>query len=207
MSYLTTHLGEIGTLTLQHVALVFSALAIALAIALPLGIAAARWRRFSSAILALLGILYAIPSLALLAVLVRYIGLGAAPVVIVLAIYAQFILVRNIAAALAGVSPAQIDAAVGVGMSSRQRLWRVELPLAFPVILGGVRLATVALIAIATLGGYVGAGGLGADIFFGLQRRYVEQTLAGSIPAALLAIAADALFRALERLAVRRTTG
>jgi osmoprotectant transport system permease protein len=75
------------------------------------------------------------------------------------------------------------------------------------VLLGGVRLAAVALIAIATLGGYVGAGGLGNDIFLGLQRKYVEQTLAGSIPAALLAILVDAVFRAFERLATRRITG
>jgi len=85
--------------------------------------------------------------------------------------------------------------------------WRIELPLASPIMIGGLRLATVALIAIATLGGYVGAGGLGNEIFFGLQRRYLEQTLAGSIPAALLAIAADAAFRTLERVATRRTAG
>jgi len=207
MTYLFSHWRLIGELTLQHLGLVFGALVIALAIALPLGILAARAPRASALLLGSLGALYAIPSLALLALLVRYFGLGAVPVIVVLAAYAQFILVRNIAAALRSVPRAQLDAARGIGMSSRQMFWRIELPLASPIMIGGLRLATVALIAIATLGGYVGAGGLGNEIFFGLQRRYLEQTLAGSIPAALLAIAADAEFRTLERVATRRTAG
>lgn len=207
MSYLISHLPQIGTLTLQHLALVFSSLGIALAIALPLGIFAARAGRASVWLFGVLGAIYVVPSLAVLAILVRYVGLGAVPVIIVLVAYAQFILVRNIAAALRAVPPAQLDAARGIGMSSWQQFWRVEVPLASPVIIGGLRLATVALIAIATLGGYVGAGGLGNEIFFGLQRRYLEQTLAGSIPAALLAIAADAAFRGLERIATRRISG
>jgi osmoprotectant transport system permease protein len=207
VTFLFTHWSEIGTLTLQHLALVFTGLGIALAIALPLGIFAARVQRASAPLFGLLAAIYAIPSLALLATLVRYFGLGAAPVVIVLAAYAQFILVRNIAAALRAVPAAQLDAARGIGMSAWQQFWRVELPLATPVMLGGLRLATVALIAIAMLGGYVGAGGLGNEIFLGLQRRYSEQVLAGSIPAALLAIAADTAFRGLERLATRRISG
>ena len=84
-------------------------------------------------------------------------------------------------------------------MTARQQFFRVEIPLATPVLISGLRLATVALIAIATLGGYVGAGGLGDEIFLGLQRKYIEQTLAGSIPAALLAIILDALLRLAER--------
>jgi osmoprotectant transport system permease protein len=207
VTFLFSHWAEIGTLTLEHLALVFTGLGIALAIALPLGIFAARVQRASAPLFGLLAAIYAIPSLALLAMLVRYFGLGAAPVVIVLAAYAQFILVRNIAAALRAVPAAQLDAARGIGMSAWQQFWRVELPLATPVMLGGLRLATVALIAIAMLGGYVGAGGLGNEIFLGLQRRYSEQVLAGSIPAALLAIAADAAFRGLERLATRRISG
>lgn len=207
MSYLATHLPAIGALTLQHLALVFSSLAIALLIALPLGIFAARNVRASVLLFGVLAAIYVIPSLAALAILVRYLGLGAVPVVVVLVAYAQFILVRNIAAALRGIPAAQLDAARGIGMSPWQQFWRVELPLASPVMIGGLRLATVALIAIAMLGGYVGAGGLGNEIFFGLQRRYLEQTLAGSIPAALLAIVADVAFRGLERAATRRITG
>jgi osmoprotectant transport system permease protein len=160
-----------------------------------------------TAVFAGAGIIYTIPSLALLAIAVRYLGLGFWPVVLILAAYAQFILVRSIVAALRSVPEAQIDAARGLGMSGTQEFWRVRLPLASPVLIGGVRLATVALIAIATLGGYAGAGGLGNDIFLGLQRQYLAQTLAGSIPAAALAVIADGLLRLLERTAVRRVSG
>jgi len=199
MSYMFSHLSQIGALTLQHLGLVFVGLLVALVLAIPLGIIAARYPRLGTPIFGATGIVYVIPSLALLAVAVRYLGLGAVPVILVLAAYAQFILVRNIATALRNVPAAQIDAARGLGMSPWQQFWRVEVPLATPVFIGGLRLATVALIAIATLGGYVGAGGLGDEIFLGLQRKYVEQTLAGSIPAAALAVLADALFRLLER--------
>ena len=199
MTYFTAHAAAIGVMTLQHVGLVAGGLVLALVIALPLGVYAARKPAAGTAIFASAGLVYIIPSLALLAVAVRYLGLGAVPVVLVLAAYAQFILIRNIAGALRNVPRAQLDAAEGLGFTPWQRFLRVELPLAMPVLIGGVRLATVALIAIATLGGYVGAGGLGNEIFLGLQRKYVEQTLAGSIPAALLAVIADAALRLLER--------
>ncbi len=207
MTYLLAHLPQLGTQTLQHVTLVFAALAIALCVAVPLGTIAAKLPRSGAPLFGTLGMIYAIPSLAALAILVQYVGLGAWPVIIVLAAYAQFILVRNIAAGLNSVPAAASDAAAGLGMSPAQRFWRVELPLASPIVLGGIRLTTVALISIATLGGYVGAGGLGEHIFFGLQRQYVDETLAGSVPVALLAIVADLFFRGLERLARRRITG
>jgi osmoprotectant transport system permease protein len=190
--------------TLQHLALTFCGLAIGLLVAAALTYLILRMQRTDTAVFALAGIVYVIPSLALLAVAVKYFGLGFWPVVFVLAAYAQFILVRGIVTALRGVPEAQIDAARGLGMSEAQQFWRVRLPLAMPVLLGAVRLATVALIAIATLGGYVGAGGLGNDIFLGLQRQYLAQTLAGAIPVAALAVIADALLRVVERAARAR---
>lgn len=199
MTYLESHAGKIGTLTLQHLGLVFGGLAVALIIAIPLGILTARNPRIATPIFGATGIIYVIPSLALLAIAVQYFGLGATPVIFVLAAYAQFILVRSIATALQSVPWPQKDAARGLGMSPLQMFWRVEVPLAAPVFIGGLRLTTVALIAIATLGGYVGAGGLGDEIFLGLQRKYIDQTLAGSVPAAILAIIADTLFRLIER--------
>jgi osmoprotectant transport system permease protein len=202
MSYLTTHPREVAWLFLQHCALVGTALAIAFAIALPLGIFAARSARFATPLYGTLAVIYTIPSLALLAVIVRFFGLGFWPTVIALVAYAQFVLARNVAAGLRGVPYAQTDAARGQGMTSLQRLLRIELPLATPVILGGLRIAVVAMIALATLGGYVNAGGLGVLIFRGLDAQYISETLAGSIPAALLAITADLFFRALERRAI-----
>ncbi len=199
MNYLTDHLSEIGALTLQHLALVSCGLAIGLLVAGALTYVVLQLRRADTPVFALAGIIYTIPSLALLAIAVRYLGLGFWPVVLILAAYAQFILVRGIVTALRDVPEAQLDAARGLGMSPPQAFWRVQVPLATPLLLGAVRLATVALIAIATLGGYVGAGGLGNEIFLGLQRQYLSQTLAGSIPVAALAVIADALLRLAER--------
>jgi osmoprotectant transport system permease protein len=205
MTYLERHAAEIGTLTLQHLALVFAGLAIAIAVAAAVAYAVLRFPRIDTAVFAGAGIVYTIPSLALLAIAVKYFGLGFWPVVFILAAYAQFILVRSIVTALRGVPEAQLDAARGLGMSPRQEFWQVRLPLAAPVLIGGVRLATVALIAIATLGGYVGAGGLGNEIFQGLQRQFLAQTLGGSIPAAALAVVADGVLRVLERRTRART--
>lgn len=204
MTYLLHHPGVVAQLALQQLLLVVTALAIALLIAFPLGVLAARNRRIATPLLGTLGALYTIPSLALLALLVEYIGLGFWTAAIVLIAYAQYILVRNIATGLREVPVAQVDAATGLGMNARERLLRVELPLAFPVMLGGVRIAAVALIAISTLAAYVNAGGLGVLILQGLQQDYPAKTLAGSIPAMLLAIAADQLLRRLEQTAARR---
>lgn len=168
-----------------------------------MGVFAARNRRPGSVLLSFLSLLYTVPSLALLAVLVRYAGLGFWTAVIVLVVYAQFVLVRNFVEALRAVPAPQVDAARGIGMSAAQVFWRVECPLALPVMLGGLRVATVAMIAIATLAAYASAGGLGELIFEGLSRQYPAETLAGSIPAALLAIGIDAAFRGVESYATR----
>lgn len=207
MTYISTHIGEIGTLTLQHLGLVVSGLVLALVVAAALAWLVLRVPRIDTPVFAGTGIIYTIPSLALLAVAVRYLGLGFWPVVLILAAYAQFILVRGIVTALRGVPEAQLDAARGLGMSPAQELWRVRVPLAAPVLLGSIRLATVALIAIATLGGYVGAGGLGSEIFLGLQREYLAQALAGSIPAAALAVIVDGALRLCESSLRRRVSG
>lgn len=203
MSYLLGHPAAVGGHVLEHLALVLTGLAIAVAIAFPLGAYAASHPRVAQPLFGALGITYTIPSLALLALLVRYAGLGFWTAVIALVAYAQFVLVRNVAAGLRGVPAAQRDAARGLGMSPRQQFWRVEVPLALPVMLGGVRVATVSMIAIATLASYAAAGGLGVLIFDGLERQYPAETLAGSIPATVLAIAADVLLRAVERHATR----
>ena len=201
MSYLFAHPAHVAALTAEHLALVGLALACALAIALPTGLALARHEGVSRLVLALLGALYTIPSLALLALLVQALGLGPLPIFVALVAYAQFVLVRSVLAGVRGVDPAQRDAAIGMGMSAMQRITRVELPQAFPVILGGVRVAAVTMIALATLGGYVGAGGLGSLIFLGFTLHHSDEILAGSIVVCALAIAIDAGLRGLERLA------
>ena len=204
MTYIGAHPARVFGLLAQHVELVALALVVAFAIALPLGILTARAARGSSVILGTLGAIYTIPSLALLAILVQAVGLGPLPIFIALVAYAQFMLVRNIVAGLREVDPAIRDAATGLGMSANQSLLRVELPLAFPVILGGVRVAAVAMVALATLGGYVGAGGLGTLIFTGLALHHTDQIIAGSLLASALAILIDVVLRTLERAAIRK---
>src|SRR6516225_4233954 len=168
MSYLTAHPLRVAALAAGHLELVGIALVAALVLALPLGLFAARHPRVTPWVLGTLGAIYTIPSLALLAVLVRWLGLGFAPIFVALVVYAQFMLARNVVAGINGVDPAQVDAARGLGMSPRQMLARVEFPQALPVIVGGIRVAAIAMIAIATLGGYVGGNGLGVIIFNGL---------------------------------------
>ena len=201
MSYLTEHPGRVAVLALAHIELVGAALIVACAIAFPLGLFAARRPRVASWLLGALGALYTIPSLALLAVLVQLFGLGPLPIFVALVLYAQFMLARNVVAGINGVDRAQIDAARGLGMSPRQVLARVEVPQALPVMIGGVRVAAIAAIAIATLGGYVGTSGLGVLIFNGLTLHQLSLIVAGSLAASILAIVVDALLRLVERRA------
>ena len=199
MTYLLSHPARVASLGLLHVELVAAALVVACAIALPLGLYAARRPRLSNWILGALGALYTIPSLALLAVLVQLLGLGLVPIFVALAMYAQFMLARNVVAGINGVDRAQVDAARGLGMSAHQVFRRVEFPQALPVMLGGVRIAAISLIAIATLGGYVGAGGLGVLIFEGLTLHQPSMIVAGSAATSILAVCSDALLRLAER--------
>jgi osmoprotectant transport system permease protein len=201
MSYLAAHPWRVAVLAAGHLELVALALVVAFAFALPLGIYAARHPRMAPWLLGALGAIYTIPSLALLAVFVQLFGLGFTPIFVALVVYAQFMLTRNIVAGIAGVDRAQVDAARGLGMSARQVLARVELPQALPVLIGGVRIAAIAMIAIATLGGYVGGVGLGVLIFNGLTLHQPQMIVAGSVAASLLAIGIDALLRLTERRA------
>jgi osmoprotectant transport system permease protein len=203
MTYLAAHPLRVALLAAAHLQLVALALVVALAIALPLGLYAARHPRAAPWLLGTLGAIYTIPSLALLAVLVAWFGLGFTPIFVALVVYAQFMLARNVAAGVTGVDRAQVDAARGLGMSALQTLLRVEVPQALPVFIGGIRIAAIALIAIATLGGYVGGKGLGVLIFNGLTLHQPQMIVAGSLAASALAVVVDFALRSLERRARR----
>jgi osmoprotectant transport system permease protein len=203
MTYLAAHPLRVALLAAAHLQLVAVALLVGLAIALPLGLYAARHPRAAPWLLGTLGAIYTIPSLALLAVLVAWFGLGFTPIFIALVVYAQFMLARNVTAGITGVDRAQVDAARGLGMSPFQTLLRVEVPQALPVFIGGIRIAAIALIAIATLGGYVGGKGLGVLIFNGLTLHQPQMIVAGSLAASALAVVVDLALRSLERRARR----
>jgi len=200
VNWLLAHPATVATLLGEHLAMVGTALAVAVAIALPLGYLAAHRPAAAGPIYGVFGTIYTIPSLALLALLVPVLGLGFWTAVVALAAYAQMILVRNTVAGFKGVPATQLDAAAGLGMTHAQSFWRVELPLALPVIVGGVRIATVALIAIASIAAWINAGGLGVLFFDGIHTNDVQKIVAGSIASAALAVAADVLLRGLERV-------
>lgn len=195
MNYLRDNPDRVLELTRQHVELVAVSILVALLIGVPLGILITRLRWLDGPIIGVSGVLYTVPSLALFGILMPYTGLGRATVVVALVLYSLLAIVRNTVAGIDGVPPATLDAARGMGMTGRQRLLMVELPLALPVILAGVRLATVAAVGIATVGAAFGAGGLGRLIFDGIRSistpRGVDRLVAGALVASALALAAD----------------
>jgi osmoprotectant transport system permease protein len=204
MNYLFAHPYEVWLRLLEHLELTLGALAIAFAIAAPLGVLAARKRRAGKAILGALGVIYTIPSLALFALLIPLFGIGYPTALVALVAYAQMILVRNVATGLREVPAGMREAALGLGLSPLQTLWRVEVPVALPAIVGGIRIATVSLIAIANLAAWIDAGGLGVLLFAGLQRDEPDKIVAGSVVCIALALGADLSLRGLERT-VRRS--
>ena len=183
----------------EHIVMVASALALSLAISLPLGIWSARRPRIYAATITLTGILYTVPALALFALLIPVMGLGTGPAVIALVLYSLLMLVRNVAAGLRAVPPEVIDAADGMGFAPARRLLRVELPLAMPVIVAGIRIALVMQISVATVAAYISAGGLGDIIFQGITQDFNEKIIAGAVLTSLLAVVADETLRLLER--------
>ena len=189
----------------QHLLLVGASLLVSLAIALPLGIWAARSALAEAAILLLTGVLYTIPALALFALLVPLLGLGEAPALVAIVLYSLLILTRNVAVGLRGVPADVIEAADAMGYGRWRRLVAVELPLAAPVILAGIRLAVLTQISVATIGAFIGAGGLGDLIFQGIVQDIGEKIVAGAAVASLLAIAADEALRRCEEWTRRRT--
>jgi osmoprotectant transport system permease protein len=199
--FLQQHWNEITSLTLEHLWLTGAAMLFAAAIAIPLGILLARRRGLARPVLALVNTLQTIPSLAMFGFLLPlpFIGERAARIAIVaLVAYALLPILRNTYAGISGVDATVMDVAEAVGMTSWQRLWKVELPLAMPVILAGLRTATVTCVGIATIAAAVGAGGLGEFIFRGVASVDNRLVLAGAVPAALLALAADGLLGLLE---------
>jgi osmoprotectant transport system permease protein len=209
-SFLAEHAGEIGTLTFEHLWLTGSAMLFAAGIGIPLGIWLTRHVRWARPVIALANIIQTIPSLAMFGFLLPlpWLGERAARIAIVaLTGYALLPILRNTYAGIQGLEPSIIEVARALGMTGAQRLWKVELPLAAGFILAGVRTATVTCVGVATIAAAVGAGGLGEFIFRGVASVDNRLVLAGAIPAAGLALAADGLLGLIERRLNRRTTG
>lgn len=200
LSYLEEHWRRVLELAVDHLGLSFVTIAAAFALAVPVALVIVAWPRLSLPVLGLLGVVYTIPSLAFLAFLIPWLGLGRQPAIVVLAAYAQLILVRNIAAALNGVDRSVIEAASGTGMTAVQLFFRVRLPLALPVLIAGLRIASVTTISLATITAWINAGGLGTLMFDGITRQNESMILSGAIAIVALALVVDAMLRLVERL-------
>ena len=194
---------EVIRATAQHVVIVAVAVIVAAAAGLPLGVMCVRHPRTGRVVLRVIDIVQTIPSLALFGFLIPLPligGIGVRTAIVALILYSLLPIVRNTVTGIAGIDPLVREAAIVLGMTDNQRLLRVELPLALPSIFGGLRIATVIAIGVATIGAAVGGGGLGTLIFRGVAMVDTARILAGALPAAGLAILADLLFAWLERL-------
>jgi len=196
------HRTEILEATASHLALVVIAMAFAIAIAIPLGMLIVHRKTLRSIALGTASVFQTIPSLALFGFLIPipFIGgIGRRTAIVALVLYALLPILRNTYVGLTGIDPVVLEAAEAMGMTQTQILWRVRLPLARAVILAGIRTATIITIGVATIAAAIGAGGLGTFIFRGVAMVSDAVILAGAVPAALLAIAADLLLGLLER--------
>jgi osmoprotectant transport system permease protein len=195
---------DLGKLLAQHLMLVLGSLALAVMVAVPLGIAAHRVPRLAGPVMGTVGLLQTLPSLALLAFLIALVGrIGFLPALLALFVYALLPIVRNTHAGLQAVSPGLTQAALALGLTRGQALRVIELPLAMPTMMAGVKTAAVTNVGTATVAAFVGAGGLGERIVAGLAVNDSALMLAGALPAAALAVVVQWAFDALER-AVRR---
>jgi osmoprotectant transport system permease protein len=204
LAFWQTQADKLAQQTLQHIALTAAALLLGVAVGVPLGLWLTRRPRWAPAVLGAAGVLQTVPSIALLGFLIPLLGIGPAPAILALFLYSLLPIVRNTVAGIRGVAPAVVEAARGLGFTDGQVLRRVELPLALPVLMAGIRTATVINVGVATLAAYVAAGGLGEFIFGGIALNNPAMILAGAIPAAGLALAFDAGLGALEKLSARR---
>jgi osmoprotectant transport system permease protein len=196
---------ELAVMTGQHIFLVSVSTALAVLVGVPLGLLLTRRQRLAKPVIGFAGVMQTVPSLALFGFLipVPFLGIGDQTAIVALLVYALLPILRNTYTGVLSVDAAVVEAGRGMGMTHWQRLRFIEIPLALPMILAGVRIATVVCVGLATIAAAIGAGGLGNYIFRGLSMVDYRLILAGAFPAAVLAIAADALLGGVEKVFVR----
>ena len=208
LHYLNFRKGHLLDLTVAHAQIVLYAIAIATAISLVTAILIYRRERVAAIVLSIVATFLTIPSLALFTLLIPFVGLGTKPALIALVLYAMLPILRNTVVGLRSVDRAVIESAQGMGMNRLRRLAKIELPLAWPVILTGIRVATVLIVGIAALGAYVGGPGLGEDIFAGLSRvgtpTALHLTVSAILAAVALALLLDTFYLVLGKLTTSR---
>jgi osmoprotectant transport system permease protein len=206
--YVDENSTQITFLFLQHVQVVLLSVGLATVLSILLAMATEHLPRTRTVALSVTGTILTIPSFALFGLMIPLFGLGVAPTVLALTIYAVFPILRNAVTGLESVDASVVDAARGMGMGSRQRLWRVRLPLAWPVILNGIRVATIMVVAIAAIGAAVRGPGLGELIFRGLSRiggaNALNEVLSGVLGVVLVALVLDIIFLLIAKLTTPR---
>jgi osmoprotectant transport system permease protein len=204
-NFISQQSGKLFDQTIAHIGLTFISLLIAVLIGLPLGIIITKRKKAAGIVLNIAGVLQTIPSIALLGFMIPVLGIGPLPAITALFLYALLPIIRNTYTGIKEVNPAVTEAATAMGLSKKQVLTKVQLPLAMPVILAGIRTATVINVGVATLAAYIAAGGLGEFIFGGIALNNTNMILAGAIPAALLAILFDFLLSKAQKINLKKT--
>ena len=198
--FVRENFGELVTLLVEHVFITAQTVAIAVPIAVTLGIAITYDDRAATGVLWLAGIAMTIPSLAAFGLLIPFLGIGAPPVIFTLVLYSQLPVIRNTYVGLTGIEESTIQAGRGLGMTRGQRLKRIQIPKALPIILAGVRNAVVIVVGVAAVGAFIGAGGLGDYIFEGIRSDNPVMTVVATIVVSILALAADYGIATIEQL-------
>jgi osmoprotectant transport system permease protein len=199
LSYLWSQRGDLGRRILEHLGLSSAALLLGALVSIPLGLWLERQRRWAESVIRVLGLLQTVPSLALLAFMIPFLGVGTVPAIVALWLYSLFPIVRNTYTGVRDADPRAVEASTALGMTPGQVLRQIRLPLAAPVVMAGVRTAAVLTVGTATLAAFIGAGGLGEPIVTGLQLADSSMILSGAIPAALLALLVDGALGLVER--------
>ncbi|NMB10391.1 MAG: ABC transporter permease [Tissierellia bacterium] len=205
-SFLMENYSKLIYKSLEHLGISALALALGIIVAVPIGILLTRTKKISNIVIGIASVLQTVPSLALLAIMIPIFGVGKLPAIIALFIYSLLPILRNTYLGISGVDENIVDAAKGMGFTSMQSLIKVEIPLAAPVIMSGIRLSGVYVISWATLASYVGAGGLGDFIFTGLNNGIANMIIMGTIPVSILAILTDLLLGKVEKLVTPKIT-
>ncbi|MCY6369997.1 glycine betaine ABC transporter substrate-binding protein [Clostridium ganghwense] len=201
-SYFLNKSDQVGELLLQHLGLTIAAVIVAILVGVPLGILITRKKKLATPILGIANVIQAIPSLALLGFLIPVIGIGSTPAIVMVFLYSLLPIVKNTYTGLKNINPDMIEAAKGMGLTGRQTLQMVQLPLALPVIMAGIRIAAVTAVGLMTIAAFIGAGGLGYLVFTGVQRVDNYMILSGAIPACILALIMDYIIGKIEEAVV-----
>ncbi|WP_294602084.1 ABC transporter permease [Lactobacillus rizhaonensis] len=198
-AFFAQHGSELLVKTWQQIYISAISLGLGIIVAVPLSIILMKFPRVAKVVIAIASMLQTIPALALLAIMIPFFGIGKLPAIIALFLYSLMPILRNTYVGLMGVNPDTIDSARGLGMTNMQLILKVDIPLAMPVIMAGIRLSAIYVIAWATLASYIGAGGLGDFIFNGLSLYQTDLIFGGTIPVIILALLTDYLLGKLER--------